>query len=375
MGTRHNLALLWVSACQASTTNQTGFTSTPVTTTASTGEGSTSSSSSGTSTSEASNSGSSAAETSAEPPRDLGVMPDFGDGAPIGCNGKIDFLFMISRDGNMHYRQEQVALAFPQFIAAIQSKFADFDYHIMVVTGDDGWGDDTCTQMCPTPACKIGEPCCPLSPQNGDKGEPCCNVPQYPCQDLDLVAQCDRTWGAGEVFPAGYDAPNKPCPIDGDRRYLVKGQSDLAGTFECIARVGVNGNMLLGQALTAAVQKPINDKGGCNDGFLRDDALLMVTFIATNGDNKGFQSEGTPAEWAQAVVDAKHGDDKSVVMLNIGFPPPCEDDDPANRLCVVTRLFPFHHQEFIGVADYGPAFDQAASLVETACAGFTPPPG
>ena len=133
--------------------------------------------------------------------------------------------------------------------------------------------------------------------------------------------------------------------------------------------------MLLGQALSAAVQKPINDKGGCNDGFLRDDALLMVTFIATNGDNKGFQSEGTPAEWAQAVVDAKHGDDKSVVMLNIGFPPPCEDDDPANRLCVVTELFPFHHQEFIGVADYGPAFDQAASLVQTACAGFTPPPG
>jgi len=305
-------------------------------------------------------------------------MPDFGDGAPIGCNGKIDFLFMISRDANMAYRQEQVALAFPQFIAAIQEKFADFDYHIMVVTGDNGWGNDTCTLMCPTPACKIGEPCCPLSPQNGDTGQPCCDLTkyEYPCQDLDLVTQCDRTWGAGEVFPAGGDEEaNKPCSIDGDRRYLVKGQSDLEGTFECIAKVGASGNMLLGQALTAAVQSPINDKGGCNDGFLRDDALLMVTFIATNGDNKGFQSEGTPAEWAQAVVDAKHGDDKSVVMLNIGFPPPCEDDDPANRLCVVTRLFPFHHQEFIGVADYGPAFDQAASLVETACAGFTPPPG
>jgi len=55
--------------------------------------------------------------------------------------------------------------------------------------------------------------------------------------------------------------------------------------------------------------------------------------------------------------------------------PPCEDDDPNNRLCVVTELFPFHHQESILVADYGPAFDQAASLVESACAGFTPPPG
>jgi hypothetical protein len=29
-------------------------------------------------------------------------------------------------------------------------------------------------------------------------------------------------------------------------------------------------------------------------------------------------SKGTPTEWAQAVLDAKHGDDKSVVMFNIG---------------------------------------------------------
>ena len=154
----------------------------------------------------------------------------------------------------------------------------------------------------------------------------------------------------------------------------MKGQSDLEGTFECIAKVGASGNKMLGQALTAAVQSPINDKGGCNEGFLRDDALLMVTFISTNGDGGIQASEGTPAEWAQAVIDAKHGDDKSVVMLNIGYVD-CVDDDPNDGLCAVTKLFPFHHLESILVADYGPAFDQAASLVETACAGFTPPPG
>jgi len=80
--------------------------------------------------------------------------------------------------------------------------------------------------------------------------------------------------------------------------------SDLEGTFECIAKVGASGYMLLGQALTAAVQSSVNDKGGCNEGILRDDALLM-TFIATNGDSVEFGSEGTPAEWAQAVLDAK----------------------------------------------------------------------
>ena len=79
--------------------------------------------------------------------------------------------------------------------------------------------------------------------------------------------------GAGEVFPAGVSGEaNKPCPIDGGRRYLVKGQSNLEETFACIATVGASGYGWLGQALTAAMQTNINDPGGCNNGFLRKDA-------------------------------------------------------------------------------------------------------
>ena len=84
--------------------------------------------------------------------------------------------------------------------------------------------------------------------------------------------------------------------------------------------------------------------------------------------------------WAQAVLDAKHGDDRSVVMLNIGgcglCPPPNEDGcSTPDRLCSLVTMFPYHHQEAVLAPDYGPAFAKAASLVETACAGFTPPPG
>jgi hypothetical protein len=370
MGTRFILALLLVGACQAPPVGHTGFGSMPdVTTTpaVSTGGSSSSSGSSGTSTGEDSGSGGGSAGSTSGPVGDLGDMPDFGNDSPVGCKGKIDFLFMISREGNMQYRQAQLAAAFPQFIDTIQSKFADFDYHIMVVDGDPGWGNMTCNDLCPNLACKVGEPCCNWYQQDAE-GTPCC-APDYPCQDLDIVTQCDRTWGAGTVFPAGVDGEaNKPCPIDGGRRYLVKGQSNLEDTFECIATVGASGYDLLGQALTAAMQSNINDPGGCNNGFLRKDALLMVTFIATNGDPL---SAGTPAQWAQAVIDAKHGDDKSVVMLNIGYFA-CTGSD---RLCQVTKLFPFHHIESVLVADYGPAFAQAASLVDTACAGFTPPPG
>jgi len=375
VGTRHILPLLLVGACQAPAVGHTGFGSTLDITTApavSTGGSSSGSGSSGTSTGEDSGSGGGSADSTSESVRDLGGMPDFRDDSPVGCKGKIDFLFVISRGANMEYRQAQLAAAFPQFIETIQSKFADFDYHIMVVDGDPGWGNMICNDVCPNLACKFGEPCCKWGNQDL-KGMPCCAAPDYPCQDLDLVTACDWAWGTGTVFPAGVSGEaNKPCPIDGGRRYLVKEQSNLEEAFKCIATVGASGYGFLGQALTAAMQSNINDPGGCNNGFLRKDALLMVTFIATNPDEES-ASKGTPAEWAQAVIDAKRGDDKSVVMLSI-----FRDEaqwKPSDRIGTLVKMFPYSHLESALVADYGPAFAKAASLVETACAGFTPPPG
>lgn len=358
-----------LAACQPSAAGNSGFGSTPgVTTATSTGTGSTSGGSSGTTSGSESGSGGGAGSTT-EPVRDLGGMPDFGGGGPVGCKGKIDFLFVISRQANMASRQAQLVAAFPKFIDTIEAKFADFDYHIMVVTGDDGWGNDQCTELCPEADCKVGDDCCSwYLPES--EGKQCCGI-NYPCGDLGLLSGCDTTWGAGEVFPAGPNGEaNKPCPIDGGRRYLVKGQTDLQGTFACIATVGASGYGWLAQALVAAVQAPMNKLGGCNPGFLRPDALLMVTFIEINPDETGM-SEGTPKEWAQAVLDAKHGDEASVVMLSIFL-----DEahwKPWDRIGALAKMFPYHVLEYIDAEDYGPAFEQAAGLVDTACSGFVPP--
>jgi len=317
---------------------------------------------------------STSATTSSTGGFDVGAQPDFVP-PPKGCKGKIDFLFLVSRAWLMENRQAQLTAAFPQFIDTIESKFADFDYHIMVVDGDGvpggWWGDLTCNEVCPDLTCKVGDPCCPKS---GTKGKPCCPDPYYPCEAVDSVTPCDSAWGAGTVFPAGPGASDKPCSIDGGRRYLVKGQTDLKETFACIATVGTSGYDMLGQALTAAVQKPINDYGGCNELFLRDDALLMVTFISTTGDPGGggpLASEGTPAEWKQAVLDAKHGDDHSVVAFNIGS----SECTEMNGICLLTKMFPFNHTIHVAEPDYGPGFAEAASLVDVACEEFVPPPG
>jgi hypothetical protein len=48
----------------------------------------------------------------------------------------------------MKSSQDKLLAAFPGFIATIQAKFSDFDYHIMVVDGDTEWGLITCDVAC-----------------------------------------------------------------------------------------------------------------------------------------------------------------------------------------------------------------------------------
>jgi hypothetical protein len=74
---------------------------------------------------------------------------------------------------------------------------------------------------------------------------------------------------------------------------------------------GPTGPPPIGDALIAALS-PYLSVGECNKGFLRDDALLFITFISDTEDDK---SKTTPADWYKAIVKAKHGDPGAVVTL------------------------------------------------------------
>jgi hypothetical protein len=282
---------------------------------------------------------------------DVGAVHDAGDGTPAGCKGKIDFLFVISRYGTMKAYQDKLVAAFPAFIDTIEAKFADFDYHIMVVDGDPNWGLDTCDELCPKP----------------------CGVPDYPCDYA--PSTCDLLTGTGTVFPAGGEASNKLCGIADGRRYMIKSQPNLKETFSCIARVGMSGGDDLGEALTAAVDHNLNGPGGCNGGFLRKDALLMVTLISNTYDTAEPPggSKGTPESWHEAVVAAKSGDPNSVVMFGFLDPTYAPGCHPKDRMCQMVRMFPYS-LIVQGLDDnYPGAFAEAVTLVDTACAGFVPP--
>ena len=67
--------------------------------------------------------------------------------------------------------------------------------------------------------------------------------------------------------------------------------------------------------MLAAIGPDLNGPSGCNEGFLRDDAILVVTLISDEDDT---QSAGDPPDWVNSLVAAKNGQDGVVVLGLIG---------------------------------------------------------
>ncbi len=353
---RLSLVAVLAIACNGAGATSTSFTTPGVTTRPDESSSGGSSSTSGSSSSSGSSSGSSSESAGTSTTEalfpDMGTPPDFGPDP--GCKGKIDFLFVISRAGIMGPAQDQLVAAAPDFISTIQAQFDEFDVHIMVVDSEKDWWVEECEFMtCPN--CEVD--------------------PNYPCGYKPTA--CDTTLGAGTIFNAGPKSMDVPCDL-GEHRYITKDTPDIQGTFECIARVGTWGNNRMGDALLGAVSPQLNASepapGGCNAGFLRDDALLVLTMIGPEDNPGGGDSKDAPwQEWRQAVVDAKHGDENAIVALGIIAGDDClPTPDPDIRLCNLIPSFPNSILEHLTLEDFGDAFDKAAVLALDACSVFVP---
>ncbi|MBA3544929.1 MAG: hypothetical protein H0T76_00450 [Nannocystis sp.] len=360
---RFALALALAPACGREP--DTGLSTGPGVTSVSVSSSSTGASSSSSTTTGAEGSSGSVAGGSSGTMLDMGLMPDFESGQPQGCKGKIDFLFLIARNGTMKTEQAQLLASLPGFLTTIQTTFADFDLHVMVANPDGTWPGWGCANQW-----------CGIEPHHcGPNGL------DFECgpDTWDLIKPCDEKLGAGVLFNAGPYATNQPCALAEGRRYMVlPGEPEPAVAFDCIARVGTYGpGTPIGEALVAAVSPALNADDGCNAGFLRSDALLVVTMIADTEDD----SKTKPADWYNAVVKAK-GDPAAVVMLAIqpqAVPrgeeekPGCTyDDDGKLRLRDLIEMFPFHDEGNTCATSYVPFFETAAGRVAEACAAFIP---
>ncbi|HWB77774.1 MAG TPA: hypothetical protein VG755_22560 [Nannocystaceae bacterium] len=296
------------------------------------------------------------------PQFDVGDGVSGGDGGSEGSDADgckaVDFLFVIDNSASMENEQAALVAAFPMFMEAIVAALEQDDYHVLV-TDTDAWGR-----------------CNTANPWNGnDPGSDLCT--SY--VKTTVFEECDRVRGAGVLNPAGKFATNGVCDPSGDQRYIVEGEPDLAGTFSCMATVGTAGDAAEKpmESLVAAVAPEINTVGGCNEGFLRDDAVLVVTFIS---DDPNHEDSGTPKEWYDAVVAAKGGDPSAVVVL--GFTPhwddcrPEDNDDKGIEWQQFVELWGDHglHGNVCSTAEeYASFFQQAVSVIDGACDEFEPP--
>jgi hypothetical protein len=322
------------------------------------------------------------ATTASAPGSDDGIKLDVGAhtegveeaGDGQGCT-KADFLFVIDNSGSMEDEQDHLIASFAGFIATIDATSMANDFQILVVDTDaSGGGGSTveCTNNVCT--CEPVPGCC----------ESACSFGGISCNDIpcDRVpgSECDRTLGAGKVFRS-----DGTLCMHEEPRFMSDGDPELAGTFACVGEVGTfgDGNE---QPMAAMLQAVDDELGqGCNAGFLRDDAILVVTFITDEEDvNK---SPGDPASWHADLVAAKGGNEDALVVLGLfgdtdqpdavcePFDGEGEDGAEAGpRLREFTTSF--GERGVLGSVceeDYNPFFTEAVAIIDTACDEFVPP--
>ncbi|MEM7153016.1 MAG: hypothetical protein AAF799_09240 [Myxococcota bacterium] len=283
-----------------------------------------------------------------QPPSERLDVPQ--DDEELGCR-KIDFLFVIDDSHSMADEQQLLIDGFPGFMEEIRETIVDFDFHVMVV----GTG----------------------------------------AQEMSFDP-CENRLGAGRVRSAeGEDCGLLEDFLNG-QRYLDDSHEDLAGAFSCIADLGTDGggDEKIAWAMADAISRRIHP-GECNEGFLRDDAILVITIITDEEDNPhdgppigdfDNNSPGHPELWVNGVLEAKHGDDEAVVMLALigdsefsdGVCAPYQYPDgdgaePAPRIRQMVESFPYGSWSSVCQSDYAGFFNQAVGDIDAACGGFQPP--
>jgi len=143
----------------------------------------------------------------------------------------------------------------------------------------------------------------------------------------------------------------------------------------CIAQLGIGGAAGTAERMVDALENPDD----CNDGFLRDDALLVVTLIQDTYDQ---DSLGTVESWKKALQDAKGGDDDAFALLvlttdvDVGYQQLCfwnEYNETKNPLRLLANSVDHGFIGSICAPSYEPFFAETVAALVTLCEDFVPP--
>jgi hypothetical protein len=277
---------------------------------------------------------------------DLGGPLDLGDDE-IGCEA-VDFLFVIDDSSSMFEHQQNLIANVPAFVAGIEATLEDVDsYQVGVVATD---------------------------PYSGNPGA---------CILLGALVTSTEDQGP--------QSSNAICgPYSEGFNYMTEAD-DLSDAFGCAAQVGTMGNGFERpmEAMVTTVGKSLDGVGGCNEGFLREDALLVIVVITDEFDGPGDPealnpardpptSLGTPETWYDAVVAAKGGfpqNAAALVITNYDDGPCPPADLGHDGINLVDWVEEFGDNGVLGgicEPDYGPMFEAATAVIQTACDNFVP---
>ena len=296
------------------------------------------------------------------PKLDVGPGSDTGGPGELNCE-KIDFLFVIDNSSSMQREQQRLVESVPAFTETILSALPNVsDIRVGVVDTDSfpGLGSVDPLQGCP------------------DDGT-------FDCES------CDYTLGALLTKPDSALDPAASCNFSTGTAYMDARAPTFPEEFACVANVGTEGNQVEQQAgaLVQALSPALLGAGGCNEGFLRDDALLIVLIITDEADDNTAApaprggSLGDPPEWFDAIVDAKGGLATNIVALGLtgGWPtftncgildPTGMGAEPSPRLVELIESFDVNFVGSVCLDSYDAFFDDVLGQVAAGCAQFVP---
>lgn len=257
-------------------------------------------------------------------------LDPFGDGAggrdlkPQTCE-QVDFLFVIDNSGSMADEQAKLVANYHTFVDGIRETIERLEtVHVGVVTTDA---------------------------YSASPGE------------------C-RSVGGLVTRTAGANSSQETCGPYAEGHNYMTDADDLTEAFACAARVGTSGSGTEGilSAPVAAIAPPLTDPGQCNDGFLRDDALLVV-FVITDED-----AEIDPVFASADIIARKPGGRSDVVTVVLANPSDGEcglggHDIGAWGLETFVDVFKYGLFEALCAQDFADVMDAAVAAVAEACPG------
>ena len=277
---------------------------------------------------------------------------------------EVDFVFVIDNSPSMLDEQQFLVQGVPGFVSALGNAIPSLESLRVGVVDTDSF-----------PGLGTSE------------------TPLEGCDESDGVdcTSCDYQLGAFLPRPESAIDPASDCGFSTGQRYMDGQSPDFASEFGCAALVGAVGNPIEQQAgaMVAAVSEERTGPGGCNEGFVRDSALLVFLVISDEEDNYANPPEpqggsmGEPNEWFEAIVAAKQGKDTNVVALGLLGGSPKFDDcadlsqgvdgaKQSSRLVDFVGRFPTNFVGSVCSEGYGDFLQEALDKVSEGCANFIP---